>query len=130
MSAGAKILLIEDDRGIADTLSRVLADEEGRVKWPSNGGAMKGLARAGRETFNLRVITDLRLPGLSGPGVSAAIAHGPTAPAHHSDHGLWHHRDGDREATKFGMLTIICLKPFDMPRLRSNWCVKRRRATA
>src|SRR5271167_2224598 len=63
MSAAAKILLIEDDPGISDTLRRVLAEEGHDVAVERRGD--DGLARAGRDAFNV-VITDLRLPGLSG----------------------------------------------------------------
>ena len=59
----ASLLLIEDDPGISDTLQRVLADEGYSVAVEERGDV--GLARAGREKFHV-VITDLRLPGLSG----------------------------------------------------------------
>jgi nitrogen regulation protein NR(I) len=63
MTAGAKILLIEDDSGITNTLTRVLAEEGHEVTVCKRGD--DGLARAAKELFNL-VITDLRLPGLDG----------------------------------------------------------------
>jgi nitrogen regulation protein NR(I) len=62
MSA-AKILLIEDDPGIADTLQRVLV-EEGHEVVPCQRGD-DGLALAAASSFNV-VITDLKLPGLNG----------------------------------------------------------------
>jgi DNA-binding NtrC family response regulator len=63
MNASAQILLIEDDAGITDTLQRVLTGEGHQVAIERRGD--DGLARAARDNFNL-VITDLRLPGLSG----------------------------------------------------------------
>src|SRR5437868_554131 len=63
MRNGAKILLIEDDPGIRDTLRRVLSDEGHEIALETRGD--DGLARAAKESFNL-VITDLRLPGLNG----------------------------------------------------------------
>ena len=63
MSASVKILLIEDDPGISDTLRRVLAGEGHDVTVEKRGD--DGLARATADSFNV-VITDLRLPGLSG----------------------------------------------------------------
>ena len=63
MSTAAKILLIEDDAGITDTLHRVLVEEGHEVLVEERGD--DGLARAGKEAFNV-VITDLRLPGLNG----------------------------------------------------------------
>jgi nitrogen regulation protein NR(I) len=63
MNRRPRVLLIEDDPGIRDTLRRVLADEGHLVAVESRGD--EGLARAARDPFNV-VITDLRLPGLSG----------------------------------------------------------------
>ena len=63
MTDGARILLIEDDAGIADSLERVLAAEGYHPAIERRGD--HGLARAVSETFNV-VITDLRLPGLGG----------------------------------------------------------------
>src|SRR6266480_1098231 len=63
MSNAAKILLIEDDAGIRDTLRRALAEEGHEVAVEKRGD--EGLARAGKDAFNL-VITDLRMPGLGG----------------------------------------------------------------
>lgn len=59
MNTGAKILLIEDDRSIAETLRRVLTDEGHPVTVESRGDT--GLVRARDGTFNV-VLTDLRLP--------------------------------------------------------------------
>src|SRR5260370_8520629 len=63
MGAAAKILLIEDDPGITDTLGRVLIEEGHEVAIERRGD--DGLARAGKGGFNV-VITDLRLPGIGG----------------------------------------------------------------
>ena len=57
-----RILLIEDDVGVRDTLRRALAEEGREVVVEKRGD--EGLARGRKEPFNL-VITDLRLPGLS-----------------------------------------------------------------
>src|SRR5216684_1917531 len=63
MSAAAKILLIEDDPGICDTMERLLVEEGHGVAVEKRGD--DGLARAAKDLFNV-VITDLRLPGLNG----------------------------------------------------------------
>ena len=63
MNAAARILLIEDDSGITDTLQRMLAAEGHEVAIEKRGD--DGLARAIKDLFNL-VITDLKLPGLNG----------------------------------------------------------------
>jgi nitrogen regulation protein NR(I) len=63
MNAATRILLIEDDTGIADTLQRLLTAEGHEVVVEERGD--DGLARAAKDPFNL-VISDLKLPGLSG----------------------------------------------------------------
>jgi nitrogen regulation protein NR(I) len=63
MNAATRILLIEDDSGITDTLQRVLAAEGHDVATEKRGD--DGLVRAVKDSFNL-VITDLKLPGLNG----------------------------------------------------------------
>src|ERR1700722_11844665 len=63
MNAATRILLVEDDSGITDTLQRVLTAEGHVVEIEKRGDG--GLARAVKDSFNL-VITDLKLPGLNG----------------------------------------------------------------
>jgi DNA-binding NtrC family response regulator len=112
MSAGAKILLIEDDAGITDTLRRVLAGEGHEVAIERRGD--EGLARAAKDTFNL-VITDLRLPGLSGLELVRQL-HGakPRLPI------ILTTAFGSTEiaidAIKYGAYDYL-LKPFDIPSL-------------
>ncbi len=112
MSAGAKILLIEDDAGITDTLQRVLKDEGHEVAIERRGD--EGLARAGRDTFNL-VITDLRLPGLSGLELVRQLhAAKPRLPIIlTTGFGT---TETAIEATKYGAYDYL-LKPFDIPHL-------------
>ena len=112
MSATAKILLIDDDAGITDTLRRVLADEGYDVAVEKRGD--DGLARAAKDSFNT-VITDLKLPGLNGLELGRQLhtvrprlpiilitAFGTTQTA--------------IEATKFGAYDYL-LKPFEIPQL-------------
>jgi len=112
MSVPAKILFVDDDPGIVDTLSRVLADEGYEVAIERRGD--DGLARAARDSFNA-VITDLKLPGLSGlelvrqlhvarPRMPIILitAFGTTQTA--------------IEAMKFGAYDYL-LKPFEIPQL-------------
>ncbi|HTR43922.1 MAG TPA: sigma-54 dependent transcriptional regulator [Pseudomonadales bacterium] len=112
MNKGTKILLIDDDPGIRDTLKRVLAEEGCEVVMESRGD--NGLARAGEETFNV-VITDLKMPGISGLELVSQLheaqprlpiilvtAFGTTQTA--------------IEATKLGAYDYL-LKPFNIPQL-------------
>jgi len=62
-TAAAKVLLIEDDPGIVDTLCRVFADEGHEVVVRGRGD--DGLEAASAGNFNV-VVTDLRMPGLNG----------------------------------------------------------------
>jgi DNA-binding NtrC family response regulator len=112
MNTAAKILLIEDDQGIADTLRRVLLDEGHEVAVERRGD--EGLARAGRDSFNL-VITDFRLPGLSGMDLVRQLhAAQPRLPIILTT--AFGTTETAIEATKFGAYDYL-LKPFDMPRL-------------
>jgi DNA-binding NtrC family response regulator len=111
MSA-AKILLIEDDPGISDTLQKVLTGEGHDVAVERRGDA--GLDRAKGDTFHV-VITDLKVPGVNGLEIVRELhaarprlpiilvtAYGTTETA--------------IEAMKFGAYDYL-LKPFEMPRI-------------
>jgi DNA-binding NtrC family response regulator len=112
MSTAAKILLIEDDPGITDTLRRVLAGEGHEVVCERRGDA--GLERAGKDSFNV-VLTDLRLPGLSGLDLVRQLhAAQPRLPIILTT--AFGTTETAIEATKFGAYEYL-LKPFDMPRL-------------
>src|SRR5580658_4136137 len=63
MNAAPKILLIEDDHAIANTLRRVLIGEGYEVILEATGEA--GLNAAADGTCDV-VVTDLKLPGMSG----------------------------------------------------------------
>ena len=63
MSAGQTILLIEDDREIATTLSRVLEGAGYTVHWGQNG--IEGRRLAESVSPNL-VITDMMMPKMGG----------------------------------------------------------------
>jgi nitrogen regulation protein NR(I) len=110
--SSAKVLLVEDDPGIRETLKRVLAGEGHEVVVEHRGD--DGLARASETPFNV-VITDLRLPGISGlelvqqlhaarPRLPIILitAFGTTKTA--------------IEATKLGAYDYV-LKPFDIPEM-------------
>jgi nitrogen regulation protein NR(I) len=112
MNTAGKILLIDDDPGIVDTLSRVLTDEGYEVAVEKRGD--DGIAHAAGDTFNV-VITDLKMPGLNGlelvrqlhaarPRLPIILitAFGSTQTA--------------IEATKFGAYDYL-LKPFEIPQL-------------
>ena len=62
-NSNAKILLIEDDSAIATTLRRILTDEGYDIVIETTGEG--GLARVKNNVFDV-VITDLKLPGMSG----------------------------------------------------------------
>src|SRR5438876_7440071 len=108
----ARILLIEDDPGIAAALQRVLTDEGFATMLEKRGD--EGLARAGADSFDA-VVTDMKLPGLSGLDLIRELhaakprlpiilmtAHGTTETA--------------IEATKLGAYDYL-LKPFEMPQM-------------
>jgi len=112
MRTPAKILLIEDDPGICDTMERVLVDEGHSVCIEKRGD--NGLVRAGKESFSL-VITDLKLPGLSGLDLVRQLhAAQPRLPIILVT--AFGTAETAIEATKSGAYDYV-LKPFDIPAL-------------
>jgi nitrogen regulation protein NR(I) len=110
MALSGKILIIEDEPGIAMTLRRVLTDEGHTVTVEPRGD--KGLDRARAESFDL-VLSDIKLPGLDGIALVRELhlakprlpiilmtAHGTTETA--------------IQATQSGAFDYL-LKPFEMP---------------
>jgi nitrogen regulation protein NR(I) len=112
MNAAARILLIEDDSGITDTLQRVLAAEGHEVTIEKRGD--DGLARAINDPFNL-VITDLKLPGLNGLELVRQLhAAKPRLPIILVT--AFGTTETAIEAMKVGAYDYL-LKPFDIPQL-------------
>jgi two-component system, NtrC family, response regulator len=112
MSAEVRILLIEDDPGITDTLQRVLAEEGHEVAVEKRGDA--GLARAASETFHV-VITDLKVPGVNGLEIVRQLhAAQPRLPIILVT--AFGTTDTAIEAMKFGAYDYL-LKPFDIPQM-------------
>ncbi len=112
MNAGARVLLIEDDPGIADTVCRVLQEEGHEVVVKTRGD--EGYIYASTQPVNV-VITDLRLPGLSGLELIRRLrAVQPRLPVILVT--AFGTTDTAIEATKFGAYDYV-LKPFAMPQL-------------
>jgi len=112
MNAAARILLIEDDSGITDTLQRVLAAEGHEVAIEKRGD--DGLALAIKDPFNL-VITDLKLPGLNGLELVRQLhAAKPRLPIILVT--AFGTTETAIEAMKVGAYDYL-LKPFDIPQL-------------
>ena len=112
MSGEAKILLIEDDPGIRDTLRRVLAQEGYKVTVEERGD--HGMARAVKEPFNV-VITDLRMPGVNGLDLVRQLHSGqPHLPIILIT--AFGTTETAIEATKLGAYDYV-LKPFHVPAL-------------
>jgi len=112
MSDSAKVLLVEDDPGIRDTLRRVLTEEGHEVTVEARGD--EGMARAAKGSFNL-VITDLRLPGLNGLELVRQLhAAQPRLPIILIT--AFGTTESAIEATKFGAYDYL-LKPFNVPEL-------------
>jgi nitrogen regulation protein NR(I) len=112
MNPPAKILLVEDDSAIVITLCRMLTDEGYDVSVEKRGDT--GLERAKTETFDV-VVTDLRLPGISGIELVRAL-HGarPRLPIIlMTAHGT---TETAIEATQSGAYDYL-VKPFEIPEL-------------
>ncbi len=108
----ARILLIEDDVGITDTLQRVLAEEGYSVVVEKRGDT--GLARATTDTFHV-VITDLKLPGVSGLEIVRQL-HAAQARLPIILVTAFGTTDTTIEAMKHGAFDYL-LKPFNIPQL-------------
>ncbi|PWU08864.1 MAG: Fis family transcriptional regulator [Verrucomicrobia bacterium] len=112
MSRSAKILLIDDDPGIRETLRRVLVEEGHSVALEQRGD--HGLARASKEAFNL-IITDLRMPGLNGLELVRRLhAAQPRLPIILVT--AFGTTETAIEAMKYGAYDYL-LKPFEVPQL-------------
>jgi DNA-binding NtrC family response regulator len=103
-----KILLIEDDPGTASALQKVLQAEGYGVDLAQRGD--DGLAHAKSRSFDL-VLTDLRLPGLSGMDLATQLRTAkPKLPIiMMTAHGT---TDTAIEATKLGAYEYL-IKPFE-----------------
>ncbi|HEX3627862.1 MAG TPA: sigma-54 dependent transcriptional regulator [Verrucomicrobiae bacterium] len=112
MNTAPKILLIDDDPGIRETLQRVLGAEGYVTSIESRGE--QGLARASCEPFNA-VITDLKLPGMSGLELVSQLHAGqPRLPIILVT--AFGTTQTAIEATKLGAYDYL-LKPFNIPQL-------------
>ena len=112
MSESATILLVEDDRGIAASLRRVLEGEGYRVVSAASG--TEGLQLAESAACDL-VVTDFKLPGFSGlellEKISVARPRLPVIVM--TAHGT---SEIAIEATKLGAYDYL-LKPFEIPEM-------------
>jgi nitrogen regulation protein NR(I) len=107
-----RILLIEDDPGLAANLRDVLTDEGFHLTLQTRGD--EGLRRATHEEFDV-VLTDLRLPGMGGLELIRQLhAAQPRLPVVlMTAHGTI---ETAIEATKLGAYDYL-QKPFEMPEL-------------
>ena len=108
----SRILLIEDDAGLAENLREVLADEGFTVTLCVRGD--DGLRRAGQDEFDV-LLTDLRLPGLGGLELVRQLheSHPRLPVLLMTAHG---NIETAIEATKLGAYDYV-QKPFEMPEL-------------
>ena len=108
----ARILLIEDDLAIATTLRRVLQDEGFEIVTETTGEA--GLLQVKSGSFDV-VITDLKLPGLSGLQLVRELhPHHPRLPIlMMTAHGT---TESAIEATQSGAFDYL-VKPFEISEL-------------
>ena len=112
MSTVTRVLLIEDDPGITETLQRILTEEGHEVVVERRGD--EGFARAAQGGLNV-VITDLRMPGLNGLELVRQLhASQPRLPIILVT--AFGTTETAIEATKFGAYDYL-LKPFSVPHL-------------
>ena len=74
----ATLLVVDDEKHQRESLQMILEDEGYRVMAAADGRQALALAA---ETHPEVVLTDLKMPGLSGMDVVRALAEGPSRPA-------------------------------------------------
>ena len=67
---GKTILVMDDEPGVAEVLAEMLAQDEHEVVIAASGA--QGLARMGERAYDV-IFSDVRMPGLDGPGVYAEL---------------------------------------------------------
>jgi CheY-like chemotaxis protein len=72
-SAGATVLLVDDEEGVRDYCRRVLEETGARVVEAADGQAALRLVQSGESPFDL-VLTDLLMPVISGREVAEVLS--------------------------------------------------------
>lgn len=119
----AKILIIDDERGIRNTLREILADEGHNVEVAENG--INGLQMATKNAYDL-IFSDIKMPEMDGIEVLSAIKHTgeyanqntPIASAETPIVMITGHGDVETavQALKLGAYDFL-LKPLDLNRI-------------
>ena len=110
----AKILIIDDERGIRNTLKEILADEGYEVDVAENG--TQGLEIAQKKAYDL-IFSDIKMPGLDGLEVLKALKEGEET-AETPVVMITGHGDVETavQALKMGAYDFL-LKPLDLNRI-------------
>lgn len=115
----AKLLVIDDERGIRNTLKEILADEGHNVDVAENGA--QGLEMAQKTAYDL-IYSDIKMPGMDGMEVLAKLkANGEEANGESSEAPvvmITGHGDVETavQALKMGAYDFL-LKPLDLNRI-------------
>lgn len=115
----AKLLVIDDERGIRNTLKEILADEGHEVDVAENGA--QGLEMAQKTAYDL-IFSDIKMPGMDGMEVLAKLkANGEEANGESQDTPvvmITGHGDVETavQALKMGAYDFL-LKPLDLNRI-------------
>ena len=110
----AKILIIDDERGIRNTLREILADEGNEVDVAENG--KQGLEMAQAKAYDL-IYTDIKMPEMDGMELLTALKEGEEA-NEAAVIMITGHGDVDTavQAMKMGAFDFL-LKPLDLNRI-------------
>jgi DNA-binding response OmpR family regulator len=110
-----RILVVDDDRSIRETLRVVLQDEHYEVLEAEDGQVALKILQASSEP--LVVLLDLRMPVLDGTGVLSAVAADPRLSNRHAILMITANRDSiaDRTSQLLKQLQVdVIPKPFDL----------------
>jgi len=113
-----RILVVDDDRSIRETLQAALQDEGYSVSEAEDGEVALKILRASKEP--LVVLLDLRMPVLDGEGVLSSVAADQSLASRNAFLLITANRDFISEKTKQLLLQLqvpVIPKPFELDRL-------------
>ena len=118
----AKLLIIDDERGIRNTLREILADEGYEVEVAENG--KQGLEMAQTKAYDL-IFSDIKMPEMDGMEVLAALKNADE-PADCPVVMITGHGDVETavQALKAGAYDFL-VKPLDLNRILPRTCGRR-----
>jgi CheY-like chemotaxis protein len=112
---GRRILVVDDEREVAEVLSDLLTGDDHRVDIAENG--VEALARLGAASYDL-ILSDLRMPELDGPGLYRRLEQEGNALARRLVFVTGDMLSGDVRAFLERTNALCLSKPFELDEIR------------